>query len=482
MSTATRLGGAPVALVCSGCGHRAPSGEPYPYRCPNASSGDGADHVMTRVVDPSLLRFPEEPPSEGRNPFLAFRRLFYSYHQARSHGLSDEEYVGLAERLDRAVAGVDGKGFSITPLSRSDALGSRLGFAAEGGVWIKDETGNVSGSHKARHLMGLLLQIEVAEQSGLVGEDERSRDLAIASCGNAALAAAVVARAGGRTLDVFIPTSADPGVVERLRRLGARLNVCPRREGVPGDPTYHRLRQALAAGALPFTCQGNENGLTIEGGLTLGYEIAAQMRASGCRMDRLFVQVGGGALASSCIQGLQDAVRLGALRAMPRVHAVQTRGGFPLKRAYDLVAARILERLAGEGIRPRGDGYREAADAMLEHAASPAVAEVLDYAAAHRSEFMWPWEEEPSSIAHGILDDETYDWVAVVRGMVTTGGYPVLASEETLVEANEQARADTGIDVDHTGSSGFAGLVELARQGGVAPGENVVVLFTGIRR
>ena len=33
-----------------------------------------------------------------------------------------------------------------------------------GGVWVKDETGNVSGSHKARHLFDVLLQLEVAER------------------------------------------------------------------------------------------------------------------------------------------------------------------------------------------------------------------------------------------------------------------------------------------------------------------------------
>ena len=30
----------------------------------------------------------------------------------------------------------------------------------------------------------------------------------------------------------------------------------------------------LAAGAIPFTCQGNLNGLAIEGGETLGFELA----------------------------------------------------------------------------------------------------------------------------------------------------------------------------------------------------------------
>ena len=95
---------------------------------------------------------------------------------------------------------------------------------------------------------------------------------------------------------------------------------------------------------------------------------------------------------------------------------------------------------------------------------------------------MWPWESEPKSIAHGILDDETYDWLAIMRAMWATGGFPVVVSEETLIEANTLARAATGINVDHTGSSGFAGALHLYRAGGIEAHETVAVLFTGVRR
>ena len=95
---------------------------------------------------------------------------------------------------------------------------------------------------------------------------------------------------------------------------------------------------------------------------------------------------------------------------------------------------------------------------------------------------MWAWESEPQSIAHGILDDETYDWLAVVRGMLTTGGRPVTVDEERLVEANDLARDTTGIDADHTGSSGLAGLLELFRDGSVEPGESIAVILTGVTR
>ena len=95
---------------------------------------------------------------------------------------------------------------------------------------------------------------------------------------------------------------------------------------------------------------------------------------------------------------------------------------------------------------------------------------------------MWPWETTPRSVAHGILDDETYDWLAVVDGMLATRGRPVVVDEETLVRTNELAREATGIEVDPTGSAGLAGLVALHALGEIAADERIAVLFTGAVR
>jgi threonine synthase len=448
--------GSPLAwFECSGCGHRVPRGRPVPVGCPAATAGDDTDHVLARRLDTAALEFPR---GREANPFLRYRTLFHAWHAARDLGWSDAEYVALVERLDDAVAAVDGHGFRVTPFFRAAELSDRLGFSAGGGVWVKDETGNVSGSHKARHLMGALLELEVAEAARRAGGGAPAGrpPLAVASCGNAALAAAVVARAAGRPLDVFIPPDADPVVVARLRELGARLEVCERKPGVGGDPTYLRLLDAIEGGALPFSCQGNLNGFAVEGGATLGWEMAAALEAAGTGLDRVFVQVGGGALAAAVGEGLAEARALGVAVGGGRFHAVQTTGAHPLERAYERVASR-----AGAG---------------------EASAGALAYAAGHRSEFMWPWEEEPHSIAHGILDDETYDWLAVVRAMLDTGGSPVVVDEATLLEANDLAVSTTGIDVDHTGSAGLAGLLALRRSGAIDPAEIVAVLFTGVRR
>ncbi|HSJ50363.1 MAG TPA: PLP-dependent lyase/thiolase, partial [Actinomycetota bacterium] len=442
-------GGPATMVVCSGCGQRATGADPFPFRCPSAGTDD-VDHVMVRELDPTHVSFPD---NDDPNPFVRYRELFHAYHLGHQNGMSDADHVHLVEQLDKAVAAVDGRGFAVTPFERSEALSEAVGCS----VWVKDETGNVSGSHKARHLMGLMIHLLVAEQTGLAPPD--GRELAIASCGNAALAAAVVARAAERPIRVFVPTWADEAIVRRLRDLGATIEVCEREVGLPGDPTYHALRRAIDAGAIPFTCQGPDNGLTIEGGQTLGYELVSQLAHDGESLDRLIVQVGGGALASACVRAFEDAALLEAPERLPKVHAVQTRNAHPLERAF----MRVRQRA----------GYEADPESIVE---------AMAWARTHRSEVMWPWEEEPRSVAEGILDDETYDWAAVVGGMLATDAAPVLVSEDRLREANVLARDATGIPVSHTGSAGLAGLLELASRGELRPDERVAVLFTGIER
>jgi threonine dehydratase len=254
------------------------------------------------------------------------------------------------------------------------------------------------------------------------------------------------------------------------------MTICRRDPGVRGDPCYLQFHEAVRNGALPFCCQGVANGLTIEGGETLGYEMIAAQEVPA--LDRVVIQVGGGALASAVIQSFTEAVALGVSTRLPRFHTVQTRGAFPLKRAYDRLAHRILETVTRDSVR----SDEAAADLIARRFPSALVQRELHYAATHRSAFMWPWEDEPRSIAHGILDDETYDWFASVKGMLTSGGGPVVVDERLLVEACDLARETTGINVDHTGAAGLAGLLQLSREGGVAPRENVAVIFSGVQR
>jgi threonine synthase len=345
--------------------------------------------------------------------------------------------------LDARVAAIAGTGFVATPFARADVLSDELGFGVDGGVWVKDETHNVAGSHKARHLFTILLHL-VASETARRTPWERATDrppLAIASCGNAALAAATLAAAVEWPIRVFVPSAPNPTVVAQLHHLGAEIVECPRRRSdAPGDPCIHRFREAVAAGAIPFTVQGPENAWCLDGGRTLGWEMARHMeeQVEGPPLDRVFVQVGGGALAASIAAGF----RMSGIT--PRLHAVQTDSCAPLARAWAAAGA------AG-----------------------------VASAARHWSEWMWPWEHVGTSAADGILDDETYDWLPVVRAMAHGGG-PIVVSEPTVLEANSLAARATDIDASHTGTAGLAGL--LAIRGELAADERVAVVFSGVRR
>lgn len=469
-------------MVCTGCGATV-AAPLLPLRCP-ASGSDGRDHVLTRVAPPKgAVLLAEGDP----NPFIRYRTWSAAWELAQSRGLSDSDYVALVHDLDRAVAEVDGRGFQITPYRPAPKLKKLLGLA--GGVaWIKDETAHVAGSHKARHLFGLALYLAVAERTGCISKAEAAWPLAIASCGNAALAAAVVASAARRRLRVFVPPWAGAGVTERLTALEASIVVCPRREtDPPGDPCHHRFREAVDEGAIPFCCQGSDNGLTIDGGMTLGFEVA--MQSAGTPLDRLFIQVGGGALASASVQALQWAQASGAIERLPAIHAVQTAGGFPLVRAWRRVA-RVLVKELGGTVAPGEDqaafddaSRADAATArwFLENADAATVDRVVATAAQDRGAFMWPWEREPASLATGILDDETYDWLAVVRGMLLTGGWPVIASELNILEAWCEGRGE-GIMASATATAGLAGAMTLSQAGLLGTHDRAGFLFTGVDR
>ena len=154
------------------------------------------------------------------------------------------------------------------------------------------------------------------------------------------------------------------------------------------------------------------------------------------------MQVGGGALASAVAQGLAQAEAAGVLARAPRLVAVQTEGCAPLERAWRLLGATPLPE-----------------------------------AARARARFMWPWEATPHSAAHGILDDETYDWWAIAQGMRATGGAPVVAPEARVLRAHGLARPHAGIAATATGTAGLAGLLAAP-----CPGRSVAVLFTGVER
>lgn len=358
-----------------------------------------------------------------QNPFLRYRERLDSYAVARDAKMSDEQFVEVVTGIDSNIERVWGSGFRVSPLLDGSTLAQASGIEAT--LSIKVEANGVAGSHKARHLMGVAIHKVVAEELGGPPAD----NFAIASCGNAALGAAVIARSLDRKLEVFVPTWADEAVVAQLDEFGAQITRCERREGEAGDPCYLRFREAVDHGAQAFSVQGTDTPTTFDGARTIGWEISEQADA----VDALYIQVGGGALATAVSMALPDS----------RLYPVQAEGCAPLRRAWD----------------------RWAPDFSL------------DAATATGQQIMTPWED-PHSFATGILDDITYDWVPLLQNTHASGGHPIVAPEALIERAYALAHEHTDVNVCSTGTAGFAGLLTEP-----APAdEHVVVLFTGIDR
>ncbi len=371
------------------------------------------------------------------NPYIKWRKLLWSWHYAIDKGWTDEDYISLVAEIDKAISAIDGSGFRTTPtgtwMGASDALPNFC-------LW-KDETNNVAGSHKARHLMGVLLHLAV-------NATETDQRLAISSCGNAAIGAATVARAVSRPIDVFIPTWASPKIVEQLQNLDATIHVCDRKVGELGDPCMNRFQEAIKKGSLPFSVQASENILALDGGRTLGWELAEVIASNA--IGHLFVQVGGGALLTSCTIGLLEAKEFGILENVPKVCAVQAEGCAPFDKAWKGLPQETTDQ------------------------------EKIDYAISNAATLMSPWEK-PESLATGILDDITYDWIGVVTALAYTGGESIVASEKEIAMAYDLVNRQ-GVNVEPTGSAGVAGVISALKAGYLQRSDRVGVLLTGVLR
>jgi threonine synthase len=410
---------------CAVCGWVLDASSMSPWRCIN---GDDRRHVLHRhrVLEPLQ-------PNGFDHPLLRWDHELLWSAMVDAHGFDLAQRVELVHWLDERLVAIGSEPFRPVRVHRSAELDALLGFTGEGGVFIADTTHEPGQSQKARHLVSALLWLLAMERIDL--SRPRAR-LAIASCGNAAIAASTLASAVNWPIDVFVPEWAGGHIVDTLNSLGANVTRCPRLDSDPaGDPCVFRFREAVDAGAIPFSVQGPENLFALDGGRTLAWEVLDQI---GDTTSAWFTQVGGGAFTTSIGFGLADA------DAHPRLFATQAVGCAPLMHAW----------------------------AMTQSVG-------VDEVASRWSEAMTPWLD-PTSAATGILDDETYDWHGVVHSLQRSGGDVVIASEAHIAEANRLVNDIVGITSDATATAAMAGL--LAYRAHIANTEKVVVWVTGTRR
>ena len=283
-------------------------------------------------------------------------------------------------------------------------------------LWLKDESRNPTASFKDR------ASAVVVARALEIG----AGTVVTASTGNAGAALAGMAAAAGQPAVILAPRSAPPAKVAQLQVYGARVVLI--------DGSYDDAFDLSIAAAreLGWYCRNTGyNPFTAEGKKTAAYEIWEQVLLP-AKLERplcVFVSVGDGNIIAGIHKGFRDLAELGWLEQMPRLFGVQAAGSAAVANAFFA---------GGETIVP----------------------------------------VEASTLADSISVDLPRDGLRAVRAMRSTGGRPVVVSDEQILAAIP-VLGRAGIFAEPAAAAAWAGLLAAREQGLVTREDPVLVLSTG---
>jgi threonine dehydratase len=161
-----------------------------------------------------------------------------------------------------------------TPFRVSPGLSDRTGWE----VWVKEEQHQHTGSFKARGAFSKLLTLNA---------DDRSRGVVTASSGNHGAAVSYAAALLGVRAQVFVPQTASPAKVAKIRDRGADVVVF----GTDGLDTELEARRVAGESGAVFVSPYNDWEVMAGQG-----SLAVEIHRQGPAPDRLYVAVGGGGM------------------------------------------------------------------------------------------------------------------------------------------------------------------------------------------
>jgi len=326
----------------------------------------------------------------------------------RSHRLwRFPELLPVRDPSHRVTLGEGG-----TPLMRAARLGAALGFS---NLWLKDESGNPTGSFKAR---GMAVAVSRARELG-------ASALSVPSAGNAAGAMAAYAAAAGMEAHVFMPRDVPAPFVVECRALGARVTLV---DGVITDCAREAAAQVRAQGR--FDLSTLKEPYRLEGKKTMGYELAEAMDWT--LPDVIVYPTGGGTGLVGMWKAFEEMEALGWIgAARPRMVSVQAEGCAPIVRAF-----------------AQGD------------------------------ETAQPWANA-ATVADGLRVPAAVGDVLMLRALRTSNGAAVAVSDAALVEGATLLARTEGIFAAPEAGATVASLAKLREAGVVEGDERIVLFVTG---
>lgn len=299
-----------------------------------------------------------------------------------------------------------------TPLVAAERLGARHGHAR---LSIKDESGNPTGSFKAR---GLSAAVSKAKELGHYA-------IALPTAGNAGGAAAAYAAKAGMACHVFMPEDTPRVFRIECERYGAKVELVA---GLIDDCARIVAERAPKEGWHDVSTL--KEPFRVEGKKTLGYELAEDF---GWELpDAIVYPTGGGTGLIGMWKAFDEMEELGWIGARrPRMFAVQADGCAPIPKAF------------AEG--------RETAEKF----------------------------PNARTYASGLRVPKPFADYLILRFVRASGGAAIAVTDEEMQRACDEIGADEGIFASPEGGAAWAAAKRLRDAGKIASDERVVVFNTG---
>ena len=291
------------------------------------------------------------------------------------------------------------------------ALPNTAARAGASNLLVKDEGRLPTGSFKAR---GLAMAVTMAKQFGI----ER---IAMPTNGNAGAAlAAYGARAGIETI-VICPSETPLTNVTETAAYGARVYIADGQIDECGA-----LVGKGAAEGLWFDCSTLKEPYRLEGKKVMGFELVEQLGWD--VPDVIFYPTGGGTGLIGMWKAFDELEAVGLIGSKrPRMYAVQAEGCAPMVRAFE----------QGE-------------------------------------EFAERWEN-PATVATGIRVPKAVGDFLILRAVRESGGAAIAVSEDSILQAVEDAAHDDGFLLCPEGGAVLAAWRNALERGLVAKDERVLL-------
>jgi threonine synthase len=367
-------------------------------RCDRRFPAEGIHHLC-ECGAPLFARYDlERAAKEMRPGHLALREhSMWRYREVLPLDESDER-VSL------------GEGF--TPLLPAPRLGALMGLPR---LLIKDESGNPTGSFKAR---GLSAAVSMARRLG-------ATDVCLPSAGNAGSALAAYAASAGLKAHVYIPTDVARLFVMEIEAYGAHVEMV---EGLISDAG--RLCAEAAARHGWYECATLREPYRVEGKKTMGYELAEQLGWT--LPDAILYPTGGGTGLIGMWKAFDELMQMGFVGSKrPRLFAVQAEGCAPIVKAFS-------------------EGKDEAP----------------------------PWQNARTH-AHGLRVPKALGDFLILKALRQSHGAGVAVSEGEIVAGVKDAARAEGLFMAPEGGACVAALRKLRASGHLSPEDSVVAFNTG---